>query len=94
MMLGQKFEQEISKDFHQRGIPILISPMLLRKKGLGQIDLAHLVNNKVIVYEIKSSRIGKQSLYRGKQITRLRRSTFWLARIFKKHAQLKIIAKR
>lgn len=93
-MQGLAFEIYISKHFHQRGIPVLVSPIILRRRNLGQIDLVHIVDDIVIVYEIKSSTIGKEQLYKGKQITRLRHSSLWLSQLFKKHAQLKIIAKR
>lgn len=51
---GDELECRISKDFHQGGIPILVSPALLRSCGCGQLDLVRLKGQIVEVFEVKS----------------------------------------
>lgn len=56
---GQREELIYSLKVHnQSGVPLLISPLLLRELGAGQIDLAILERKgdwRIILYEIKSS---------------------------------------
>ena len=93
-MKGDSLEAEISKKYHTQHNAVLVSPKLLRSKGLGQIDVSYMENNKIIILEVKSSRIGKQVCYSSKQITRLRYSTLFLCQVFKLKSELKFIAKR
>ena len=51
-----------------KGIPLLVSPLLLRSYGLGQIDLALFEKNDLVkIFEIKSS-IPAVSLNQRKRI--------------------------
>lgn len=93
-MLGKSVELNLSKSFHSHNKAILISSLYLRRKGLGQIDISYLNNHKLILVEVKSSLIGKKVLYKGDQITRLRRAAIMLSFELNMVVELKIIAKR
>jgi hypothetical protein len=58
MKKGEKFEQEYSLIAHQRFLPVLVSSLLLRSIGAGQVDVAGLDRkNKTWVlrlFEVKS----------------------------------------
>jgi len=53
---GFALEKKYSAIIHQQGIPVLLSSLLLREIGAGQVDLAMMDYNKPVVslYEIKS----------------------------------------
>lgn len=80
---GTLFEIGFSDFFHKDGIPLLVSPLFLRRRGLGQIDAAKIIKTasgrqEAIVAECK---------FRQKEITlnqkkRLRRSCQVLQIIF------------
>ena len=82
---GLNLEKEISIEFHQNGIPLLISPKLLRERNLGQIDLARIVkeNNqwKIEVGEVKSSSVGEEMMLRGQRM-RLHSAQNFLSGLF------------
>lgn len=65
---GLRNEMLSSKSFHAEGIPLLVSPLLLRKRDLGQIDLSRLNKDKsgwlVEIGEVKSSEIGVEMMER------------------------------
>jgi hypothetical protein len=65
---GPKEEINFSIHFHSTGIPLLVSPALLRRRNLGQIDLARLIKNKngwiLEVGEVKSSSVGEEAMGR------------------------------
>lgn len=82
--LGQKLEEEKSLLFHREGVPLLVSPALLRSRGLGQIDLARMKkkNSWVIeIGEVKSSDVGVEVFLRGQRM-RLFQSLRFLSSIF------------
>lgn len=82
MKRGEFQEAEISKYYHQKYLPLLVSSHLLRKLNLGQIDLSYFQKNnslewKLIVVEVKS-----QCVPSRKQRQRLRASTEYLSSVF------------
>jgi len=83
---GLKKEKELSRVFHKNseGTPILVSPLFLRDKNCGQLDLVRLNKIKTIeVMEVKSSRwVSKQ------QQLRIRRSCQLLGHILKRPISL------
>lgn len=67
---GLRLECAHSRSFHAEGIPLLVSPELLRRRELGQIDLARIRKKEswiVEVAEVKSSAIGAEALVRGQR---------------------------
>lgn len=79
--IGSKLERELSKSFHAKGIPMLVSPLLLRTRGCGQIDMARMVkggNGVVIEVSEVKSRVNVGRL----QISRLNDSVNFLSSIF------------
>lgn len=82
---GLKQEISISKNFHGEGIPLLISPLLLRNRNLGQIDVARMKKDNggwlLEIAEVKSSEMGiaQMELFQKK---RLYSSQHFLAGLF------------
>ncbi len=69
-MSGLSLEILKSRDFHSEGIPLLISPDLLRKRDLGQLDLVRLQKKNhwtLEIAEVKSSATGVAALERGQR---------------------------
>jgi hypothetical protein len=67
---GPNLEKLKSLEFHAEGIPLLISPQLLRSRELGQLDLVRMKkkNGWVIeIAEVKSSVTGVLALERGQR---------------------------
>lgn len=68
---GLQLEQKHSLDFHAEGIPVLVSPQLLRSRDLGQLDLIRLNKDKqgwmLEVAEVKSSQTGAEASLRGQR---------------------------
>ena len=83
-MSGLKLEKHLSVEFHQVGIPLLVSPQILRSRDLGQIDLARMVKKNaewvIEVSEVKSSSVGEANLVRG-QRRRLTQAQMFLSSI-------------
>lgn len=65
---GLELEREFSREFHQEGIPLLVSPSLLRSRNLGQVDLSRLKKDRegwvIEVGEVKSSQVGEEQMLR------------------------------
>lgn len=82
---GLKNEIHFSKVFHAEGSPLLVSPLVLRSRDLGQIDLARIRKDKIDwlleIGEVKSSQVGQEQLLRGQKI-RLLNSQKFLSGIF------------
>lgn len=81
-MSGLDNEIQISRTFHSEGIPLLVSPVLLRHRQMGQIDLARLRKDRagwlIEMGEVKSSEIGEEVMGQG-QKKRLRSSQHFLS---------------
>ena len=68
--LGQRLELSHSISFHAEGFPLLISPDLLRKRDLGQIDLSRMQKKSewlIEIAEVKSSSVGEDAFARGQR---------------------------
>ncbi len=87
---GLSDELVASMEIHAKGIPVIINPLVLRKLNLGQIDLCHIANDHLVVYEIKS-----YPVLSNRQKYRLIKSTHYLAEIFNKYPliRLRVISK-
>lgn len=70
--LGIKSEIFCSIEFHEVGIPLLVSSVLLRLRDLGQIDLARLKKDQLDwvleIAEVKSSEMGKLQMEKNQKI--------------------------
>ncbi len=67
---GLNLEKSKSREFHSEGIPLLISPELLRSRELGQLDLVRMKKNNgwvIEIAEVKSSVTGFHALERGQR---------------------------
>lgn len=53
---GINLEREVSRSLHKEGVPLLISPLLLRRRGCGQIDVSIIKKDHIIVAECKYGR--------------------------------------
>ncbi len=82
---GLERERAISRTFHARGVPLLVSPHLLRERSLGQLDLVRIHKGEegwlIEVVEVKSSLTGGQALLRG-QRARIIHAANFLAGVF------------
>lgn len=87
---GQKFEKEASSFFHGQKhiIPLLVSPLFLRERGLGQVDLAWFQGHYLYVAECKS---GEAKLY-WPQERRLKASLKFLSHLFATPSRLFLIS--
>ena len=74
------YEQQISLKVHNKGTPLLISSLLLRSYGAGQVDVAVIKENEIHLVEVKNR--GDISY---KQIGRLKKTGHFLSKIFKKN---------
>ena len=73
---AQAFEKEISLILHQRYHPVLISPLLLRSFGCGQVDISFIQDKCLVIGELKSgksllSQIQKHRLKKTQQLLSL-----------------------
>lgn len=80
MLKNISTEAKASQYFHQKGEPILVSPLILREYGCGQIDLARLKPGEYIqICEVKShSDLSRRQLYRLKKSANLLGEIFHL----------------
>jgi len=76
-------EIKASKNIHSQNTALLISPKILRSRGMGQVDLAcyDSKNKKIILVEVKSSEFGIMSL-QGNQMRRLMHVQSFLSQLF------------
>ena len=56
MKKGKDFESFLSDQLHSEGIPIILSPLLLRRMNCGQIDIAR-------IQELRQSQPNATGLY-------------------------------
>lgn len=88
---GLKAEIECSHAFHADGIPLLISPLLLRSRDMGQVDLARLRKLEwewvIEIGEVKSSMMGAESMLRS-QRNRLFSTQRFLSGLFSSRSRL------
>lgn len=80
---GDDFEKSMSDLLHSNRLPLLVSPMVLRSRNLGQIDVATISKKSIIIWELKSSlRLGI------KQRTRIRAAASFLSQLFSKSVRV------
>lgn len=60
---GNDLEREASLYYHSKFTPVLISSLVLRKRGAGQIDLSYLDKEFVTILELKNGGILSSSQY-------------------------------
>ena len=89
--VGLKEEMRWSRVFHEKGIPVLVSQDLLRKRGLGQVDLCFFKKEygrvSLSVIEVKSS---SYPFLSDKQRRRLLGTCSFLSKIFNVPSRLSI----
>ncbi len=89
---GQNFERECSKNlisFEKEEIPLLVCPRLLRKRNLGQVDLAKVrrPSKDITIYELKSD----VHMVSFRQKRRLMESCQFIGTIFQSKINLEFI---
>ena len=90
MKKGDILESSKSQFFHQKGVPTLVSSLLLRSQNLGQIDIAYLEKkaNKSWVLRIIES---KSSMYPSHiQMMRLRKTQDYLSKVLDMESKLEV----
>lgn len=92
---GESLEQKYSKNFKKGVIPVLISPQILRKRGLGQIDLSYIDPGLDLgfVLEIKSGsfKFDERKVSRS-QMRRLYNAADWLSGVFDKSFIVRVLS--
>lgn len=88
-LLGRELELACSRNWHRRAIPLLVSPMLLRRRGCGQVDVSCIESNPSVtrIIECKSRGVISQAQYR-----RLLNSANFLSTLLGKSARLQFIS--
>lgn len=90
MQKGDIAESSASLYFHQKGVPVLVSALLLRSQDLGQIDVAILEKNFKKAWVLKIIET-KSSIYPGKlQLFRLRKAQDYLSRVLDVESKLEV----
>lgn len=89
VLKGEAFEKEMSLKLHTEARALLVSPLVLRERGLGQVDVVNLEKAVITVWEIKSS-----LKPRVKQIMRLSAAACFLSQIFSKSVRLLLKIKK
>ena len=83
---GNEAEKLASIEFHSSATALLVSSLLLRRRSMGQIDLARIDRRGIVIGEVKSSgRIG------SKQNLRLCLTANYLSQIFSLNSKLILI---
>lgn len=80
---GVELEEVLSSLFHQEYIPLLVSPLFLRERGAGQVDIAYFFEKRIYLVEVKSS-IGCSH----RQLKRLRNSGILISSLFDLSVQI------
>jgi hypothetical protein len=76
-------EKNLSRFVHSQGVPLLISPHLLRQKGMGQLDLAIFQKQQLYLYEVKKTLRPGLVISFPAQRRRLAKTQNYLANLFK-----------
>jgi hypothetical protein len=91
---GDILESQASLVFHQKGIPVLVSPKYLREKGCGQVDVCRIVEERgdqlIEILEVKT----EIEIISPNQHQRLRKSSQLLSEVFCLASRLKFVGKR
>jgi hypothetical protein len=88
---GELFEKKVSLHFHNQGIPVLCSSLILRTREMGQCDLIRYfpVTHFLEIWELKKSSQISQAF--TNQERRLRLSVSFLSQMLKAKGSLKLI---
>ncbi|MBC7430036.1 MAG: hypothetical protein H7336_15585 [Bacteriovorax sp.] len=90
MRKGDILESNSSQTLHQKGVPALVSPMVLRSHHLGQIDIAYLERRPDKTWVLKIVEM-KTSLHPSvHQMKRLRKTQDYLSRVLDMEALLEV----
>ncbi len=95
ILKGQALEKKNSLCLNRGNIPILISPGVLRRRGLGQIDLCYLDGASDLghVLEIKmGGQMFDERRVSHKQMQRLYKAADWLSQVFNKSFIVRVIS--
>lgn len=87
-MLGQIQESLQTKHFHSLGTPVLVSSLILRSKGLGQIDVAYI--QKTFHWKLKIIEIKTKTVPSRKQWLRLLGAQDFLGKVLEMESKLEV----
>lgn len=82
---GNDLEREASLYYHSKFTPVLISSLVLRKRGAGQIDLSYLDKEFVTILELKNG-----GILSSLQYLRLKNSGSLIGEVLNKTVFLKL----
>lgn len=90
MQKGDIAESSHSLTLHQKGVPALVSSLVLRSQNLGQIDIAYLEKNSKKAWVLKIVEM-KSSVYPSQmQLIRLRKTQDYLSRVLDVESKLEV----
>ncbi len=85
-MKGDALEGSWSLKVHANSLPLLVSSLILREYGCGQIDVSCILNDTVYCFEVKSS-----GYVSRKQLSRLRKSSELLGIVLDRNSFIRIV---
>lgn len=90
MQKGDIAESESSRFFHKKGVPVLVSSLVLRSQNLGQIDVSYLEKKAEKTWVLKIIEM-KSSLYPSRQqLFRLLKTQDYLSKVLEMEAKLEV----
>lgn len=90
MQKGDTLESRVSEIFHQKGVPALISSLVLRSQNLGQVDIVYLEKNNQKKWVLKIIE-AKTSMYPSRfQMARLLKTQDYLGRVLDVESKLEV----
>lgn len=90
MQKGDMAEAQVSREFHEKGVPALVSSLVLRAQNLGQIDIAYLERTAKKTWVLKIIET-KSSVYPARsQLFRLLKTQDYLSRVLDVESKLEV----
>lgn len=90
-MLGEKQESSETKKYHNLGKPFLVSSLLLRSNGLGQVDVAYLQkNSQDLNWKVKIIEVKTKTAPSRQQWQRLLKTQDFLSKVLEMESKLEV----
>lgn len=88
-MKGEKWEILQTRYYHSLGTPFLVSPLVLRSHGLGQIDVAY-IEKKNSAWQLRIIEVKTKTVPSKSQWLRLLKSQNYLSKVLEVESKLKV----
>ncbi len=90
MKKGDILESDFSLSLHRKGVPALVSPLVLRSLHLGQIDVAYLERTPKKTWVLKIIESKSSTAPSVSQMKRLRKTQDYLSKVLDMTAILEV----